>query len=86
MAAIQEKTDDYGHLERKVSEDSGENQAAIDALTPEEQKKLIRRIDIRLVVTLGLMYAVSLMDRTNLGIAAIAGMSFGRLISRRDGE
>lgn len=55
------------HLERTVSDDSAViNDARIDALTPEEQKKVIRRIDIRLVQTLGFMYCVSLMDRTNL--------------------
>jgi hypothetical protein len=43
--------------------------------TPEEQKKIIRRIDRRLVVTVGAMYCVSLMDRTNLGSVNIAGMS-----------
>lgn len=67
------------HLERTVSDDSVTsavvNDARIDALTPEEQKKVIRRIDYRLVLTLGFMYMVSLMDRTNLGIAAVAGMS-----------
>lgn len=41
--------------------------------TPEEIKKVIHRIDRRLVVTVGLMYCVSLMDRTNLSAAAIAG-------------
>jgi len=41
------------------------NNANIDALTPEEQKKVIRRVDRRLVLTLGGMYCVSLMDRTN---------------------
>jgi len=54
------------HLERTVSDDSDVvNNNAIDALTPEEQKKVIRRIDRRLVLTLGGMYCVSLMDRTN---------------------
>jgi hypothetical protein len=43
--------------------------------TPEEQRKIIRRIDRRLVVTVGAMYCVSLMDRTNLGFANIAGMA-----------
>ncbi|UKZ83898.1 hypothetical protein TrVFT333_011713 [Trichoderma virens FT-333] len=43
--------------------------------TPEEQKNIIKRIDRRLVVILGFMYTVSLMDRTNLGSANIAGMS-----------
>ncbi|KAL9947561.1 hypothetical protein D7B24_006452 [Verticillium nonalfalfae] len=43
--------------------------------TPEEQRKIIRRVDRRLVVIVGLMYCVSLMDRTNLSAAAIAGMN-----------
>lgn len=46
----------------------------INAFTPEEQKKIIRRVDKRLVLTLGFLYCVSLMDRTNLGIAVVAGM------------
>jgi hypothetical protein len=52
--------------------DSAER-AAIDAFTPAEQRKIIHRVDRRLVTTLGLLYAVSLMDRTNLGNVAIAG-------------
>ncbi|KAH8886480.1 MFS general substrate transporter [Thozetella sp. PMI_491] len=43
--------------------------------SPEEQRKIIRKIDYRLVITVGAMYCVSLMDRTNLGAANIAGMS-----------
>lgn len=43
--------------------------------TPEEQKKIIRRIDRRLVVTVGVMYCVNFMDRTNMSVANIAGMS-----------
>ncbi|KAH7141368.1 major facilitator superfamily domain-containing protein [Dactylonectria estremocensis] len=43
--------------------------------TPEEQRKIMRRIDRRLVVTVGAMYCVSLMDRTNMSAANIAGMS-----------
>lgn len=42
--------------------------------TPAEQKRIIQRIDRRLVTTVGIMYCVSLMDRTNLGNAVIAGM------------
>jgi hypothetical protein len=41
--------------------------------SPKEQKKIIHRIDRRLVVTVGVLYCVSLMDRTNLSAAAIAG-------------
>jgi hypothetical protein len=42
--------------------------------SPEEQKKILRRVDRRLVLTVGAMYCISLMDRTNLGAANIAGM------------
>lgn len=60
-----EKTIEINHFERTISEDSLEtaNDARINALTPEEQKKLIWKIDCRLVLTLGFMYCVSLMDR-----------------------
>ncbi|CAK7244465.1 MAG: hypothetical protein STHCBS139747_006006 [Sporothrix thermara] len=55
--------------------------AALDAeilseFTPQEQRRIIWHIDRRLVVMIGFMYCVSLMDRTNLGSANIAGMSF----------
>ncbi|KAL2163455.1 hypothetical protein VTH06DRAFT_5513 [Thermothelomyces fergusii] len=42
--------------------------------SPAEQRKIIHRIDRRLVLTVGAMYCISLMDRTNLGAANIAGM------------
>lgn len=45
----------------------------IASFSPTEQKKLIRRIDARLVITLGCLYCVSLLDRTNLGAASVAG-------------
>lgn len=69
------ETVEVAQLERTTSEESAENDARIDAFTPAEQKAIIRRIDRRLVLTLGFMYCVSLMDRTNLGIAAVAGMA-----------
>lgn len=43
--------------------------------TEKEKTNIIRRIDRRLVVTVGAMYCVSLMDRTNMSAANIAGMS-----------
>lgn len=47
----------------------------LKAFTPKQQKNIIRKIDRRLVITLGFLYAVSLMDRNNTGIVMIAGMS-----------
>ena len=43
--------------------------------TSAEQRSIIRRVDRRLVITVGAMYCVSLMDRTNMSAANIAGMS-----------
>lgn len=55
------------------SVDSGRNDIDPE-FSPDEQRKIVRRIDRRLIVTCGLMYCISLMDRTNLSNAAIAGM------------
>jgi len=55
-------------------EDIAERSSTEDEeFTPDEQKKIIRRIDLRLVTMTGLAYCISLMDRTNLSMAAIAG-------------
>lgn len=52
--------------------------------TQAEQRSIIRRVDRRLVITVGAMYCVSLMDRTNMSAANIAGMSVElNLISNR---
>jgi hypothetical protein len=56
---------------KAVSSDDNELQTEF---SPAEQKRILRRIDKRLVITIGFMYCVSLMDRTNLSNAAIAGM------------
>ena len=60
-----------------MTEDVGSKSSQQDSyeceFTPTEQKKIIHRIDRRLVLTVGIMYCVSLMDRTNLSAAAIAG-------------
>ncbi|KAF5981803.1 hypothetical protein FBULB1_4599 [Fusarium bulbicola] len=69
-----EKQAEFNHLDQVPSKVSSE----IDhdhGFTQEEQRSIIRRIDRRLVVTVGAMYCVSLMDRTNMSAANIAGMS-----------
>ena len=79
-----EKVNDVHQIERTISQESHLSDVAhIEAFTPEEQKKIIWRIDCRLVLTLGFMYCVSLMDRTNLGIAAVGGMAVGMSNSNR---
>lgn len=56
-----------------VGSETNSQDAYVEEFTPAEQRKIIHRIDRRLVTTCGIMYTVSLMDRTNLSAAAIAG-------------
>jgi hypothetical protein len=67
------------YLERSTTDEA--NDARIDRFSPAEQRKIIRRVDRRLVLTLGFMYCVSLMDRTNLGIAVVGGMGVDLLLT-----
>jgi len=46
------------------------NDERVTAFTPAEQRSIIWRVDCRLVLTLGFLYMISLMDRTNLGAAS----------------
>ncbi|KAF2100891.1 putative MFS nicotinic acid transporter Tna1 [Rhizodiscina lignyota] len=43
--------------------------------TKEEEKKILRRIDIRLIPLLSILYLISFLDRGNVGNARIAGMT-----------
>jgi hypothetical protein len=45
----------------------------IDRYSEAEVKKIVRKVDLRLIPLCGLMYCVSLLDRTNLSNASIAG-------------
>lgn len=67
-----EKSDATDHVEHTDTKDS--NTVLINEFTEAEQKRITQRIDRRLVTTLGVLYCASLMDRTNLGSAAIAGL------------
>ncbi|KAM0517668.1 hypothetical protein ACHAPE_004640 [Trichoderma viride] len=76
-----EKQDlEYSHIDSpmKDSESNKHNVAALEdddfGFTQAEQRSIIRRIDRRLVITVGAMYCISLMDRTNMSAANIAGM------------
>lgn len=61
---IEKTTGDVSHDER------------ITAFTPKQARAIVRKIDARLVLTLGVMYCISLLDRTNLGAASVAGYEF----------
>lgn len=46
-----------------------------EEFTVPEQRKIIRKVDRRLLIVLGLMQAVSFIDRANVSNAAVAGMT-----------
>jgi hypothetical protein len=58
------------HIEKSHASVSDE----VDDYDEQEAKKIVQRIDRRLLVTIGFMYCVSLIDRTNISAAAIAGL------------
>ncbi|KAI1413650.1 major facilitator superfamily MFS-1 [Hypoxylon sp. FL1857] len=62
---------EVGQIEHEKASSS---EALGDDVDEAEGKRIIRRIDLRLVVVVGCMYCISLMDRTNLSAAAVAGM------------
>ncbi|KAK6530481.1 hypothetical protein TWF694_003833 [Orbilia ellipsospora] len=64
-------TDSKLHSEDIEYAASGAPSIEID---PEEERKLVRKIDLIILPTMFLMYLLSYMDRTNIGNAKIAGM------------
>lgn len=58
----------------KTSSSSPSNSESPFPFTPQDQKRIIRQIDLRVVLLLGAMYAVSLIDRSQIGLAMISGM------------
>lgn len=68
-----EKPADMDQVDLK-KEFSYDTDPRITEFSLDEQRKIYRRVDLRLVVTLGCMYMISLLDRTNLGAASVAGM------------
>ncbi|KAJ5136210.1 phthalate transporter [Penicillium atrosanguineum] len=64
-----------GSLEQVEMADHSTGSATDDfSFTPREQRKIVHKIDRRLITGLGLLFGISLVDRTNLGNASIAGM------------
>lgn len=56
-----------GHFEHTYNVDDD------DEYTPAEQRKIIHKVDRRLLPVLGLMQAVSFLDRANMSNASVAG-------------
>ncbi|KAI1103751.1 MFS general substrate transporter [Jackrogersella minutella] len=72
MDRDQEKAEpDVEQVERQKTESTENVEEEFDE---KEGKRILRRIDRRLVVMVGVLYCISLMDRTNLSAGAVSGM------------
>lgn len=61
-------------IEREQDDPKVDFDAAAAASTAREDR-LVRRIDFRVLPTLGIIFAVSIIDRINIGSAKVLGMS-----------
>ncbi|KAF3201794.1 hypothetical protein TWF679_011236 [Orbilia oligospora] len=68
--ADEKKSDVYGNEAVEASDDVSD----IIEYSEAEQKKIVHRIDRRLVIITGVIYCISIIDRSNIGSAAVAGM------------
>lgn len=69
---------DESGLHIETVENAGQSKGPADVDTDEEytyeqQMKIIHRVDRRLILSCGLAYCISLMDRTNVSMASVAG-------------
>ncbi|CAO1628611.1 unnamed protein product [Sympodiomycopsis kandeliae] len=94
MASIDEKKDGMHHhtgSARGASQDGRRSPSmAVSAQdddltwTPEEERKLVTKMDIRIIPCVFVMYLLSYLDRSNIGNAYTAGM--GRDLSMTDND
>lgn len=74
--AHETKALDHDHVEKAHTNQDGDvAPEEIPCFDQHEERTIIRKVDNRLVPILGLMFAMSLMDRANLGFANIGGMA-----------
>ncbi|OWT42660.1 phthalate transporter [Pochonia chlamydosporia 170] len=71
---IPEKAE-VSHVHNTSTDAESDDPCHDTVFTPEEQRKIRRQIDRRLVIPIGIMYCVAFMDRTNMSVASIAGMT-----------
>lgn len=49
--------------------------ASFELYTPDEERRVLRKLDTRLVLFVALLYMMSFLDRSNIGNAKVAGMT-----------
>ncbi|RPD61293.1 MFS general substrate transporter [Lentinus tigrinus ALCF2SS1-6] len=71
--SVEEKQ--HASIEEKVSSvDVDDRAAVVPAHTPEEERRLVRKLDMRIMPMACIMYLFAYLDRTNLGNARLQGL------------
>ncbi|GAA5860628.1 hypothetical protein JCM3774_006233 [Rhodotorula dairenensis] len=74
MSAQSDTASEKAHIEHKESLAQSIDQETQD-VDPAFAKRTLRKIDLRLIPILAALYCVSLIDRTNISVARLAGMA-----------
>jgi hypothetical protein len=69
--------EDTNHLQKTESSDYHTTTLRGDEVHHDAafEKRVIRKVDMRLLIILGALYSIALIDRTNLSSARVAGMA-----------
>ncbi|KEF63548.1 uncharacterized protein A1O9_01526 [Exophiala aquamarina CBS 119918] len=67
--------DENSPVKNEESQAMQEHRATVGRFSPQDQKRIIQRIDWRIMPIVGAMFCICLLDRANLGAANIAGMA-----------
>lgn len=67
-AAVMNSTDLEGQIKNDISSKEIEHASIQEDFSPEEEKMLLRKIDLMLLPTIWIMYLLSYLDRTKYAI------------------
>ncbi|KAG8625393.1 hypothetical protein KVT40_007144 [Elsinoe batatas] len=84
---VGEKDHSPSHLERRLSEASSPKVLSEDDdyhIDPAAEKRMLRKIDFRLIPALFLLFLLAFLDRSNIGNARIQGMTEDLKMTGRD--
>lgn len=72
------------HFEQRSRKSQDVHISAEERFDEIEEKRILRKIDLRLITVTGILYCISLIDRANMSAANIAGMATDLQLVRND--
>lgn len=86
MASTPLKSDDISHVEiGHIGVGDNKNSGnGLPTYSDQEVKRILRKVDIRLLPMLAVLFLISYLDRGNIGNAKVAGMNESLALTDRD--